>query len=409
MKALALLVALAACASPTSSPSLDKVRPPWGPMTGGTTVELLGNHFDPDVNRVFVGGREASVVRTIDEQHLEVVIPPSDLAGDAEILVITPHDNVIATDKFRYSEPPAIDSVSPDRVVLSAPPATVTVRGRGFADEAAGIPTVLVNGQPVADVTVRNDSVITFEAPPGVPLSRASIDLINDRGSTRARGFRYAVSDHPGLLAFDQSSGTFATFYDPVTGEATEIPSISNTSKCIYGVIGDGDGTYWVSDYCIQGGQWGFGRLDLYTQTVVDTIVTNRLYPTIARHRGTLYAIEYSSNRFGRLAPTGDLFEWIGSSTVPCCDYGLASDDTTLWIVARLAGVLSIATIDPDTGTTGTPVPLVPPASVIDTRWYAGTIYAVTNSGMLVTIDPTTGVVTELVYVGTSYGLEVFE
>ena len=87
MKALALLVALAAGASPTSSPSLDKVRPPWGPMTGGTTVELLGNHFDPDVNRVFVGGREASVVRTIDEQHLEVVIPPSDLAGDAEILV----------------------------------------------------------------------------------------------------------------------------------------------------------------------------------------------------------------------------------------------------------------------------------------------------------------------------------
>ncbi|GEM_PF-7059888 len=409
MKASAVFLVLAACASPTTAPSIEKVRPPWGPMTGGTTIELLGNDFDPDVNRVFIGGREAPVARTIDEQHLEVVIPPSDLAGDAEILVVTPHDNVIATDKFRYSEPPTIDSVSPDRIVLSALPATVTVRGSGFADEAAGTPTVLVNGQPLPDVTVRNDTVLTFEAPPGVALSRASIDVINARGSTSARGFRYAVSEHPGLLAFTQGSGTFATFYDSVTGEATDIPSVSSSSRCIYGVIGDGDGTYWVSDYCLQGSQWGFGRLDLSTQTVVDVIVTNRLYPTIARHRGALYAIEYSTNRFGTLAPTGDSFAWIGSTTVQCCDYGLASDDSTLWIVARLAGVLSIATIDPDTGTIGTPIPLVPPTSVIDTRWYAGAIYAVTNNGMLVTIDPATGVVTELVYVGTSYGLEVFE
>jgi hypothetical protein len=406
--ALALVLAVAACTQPDSAPSIAKLRPPWGPITGGTAVEILGQHFDPYVNRVYIAGREASVVRTIDEQHLEVVIPPGTSAGDAEVLVVTASDTVIATGVFRYSGPPEIESVSPAKVVLTTP-TIVSVRGSGFVDEEAGDPLVLVNGQPVPEVTVRSDSWITFEAPPGVAFSRSEIQIVNRRGSANTRGFVYALTDRPGLLVFNLSSGSFATFYEPISGDVTSVPYISSGGHpCIYGVIRDPGGVYWASDYCTLG-DWGFGRIDLATQTVVDGIPTGRLYPTMARHRGILYAMEYSTNRFGTLSPTGDEFTQIGTTTVACCEYGLASDDTTLWLVARDAGIAAIRTVDPETGTLGPAIPLVPNTLISDLRWYAGTIYGTTTSGNLVTIDPTTGVVTTLTFVGNAYALEVFE
>lgn len=404
--AVIVVVALAACASPESAPSITKLRPPWGPMTGGTTVEVYGDRFDLSANRVFIGGREASVVRTIDDRRLEIVIPPGEHAGDAEIVVVTPHDNAAATGLFRYSAPPVIESVTPAKVILSQP-TTITVRGSGFVDEEAGATLVMVGGQ-IVDAVVRDDSRITFEAPPGVAFTRADIELLNQRGRTNARGYLHALTDRPGLLAFNLNTGAFARFYDPTTGAISTVPYTSGNRPCIYGVIGDGDGTYWASDYCVSG-EFGFGRIDLGAQALVDTVVTGRLYPAMARHRGTLYAVEYSTNRFGTLAPAGDSFTQVGTATFSCCDYGLASDGTTMWLAARDNNVPSIRTIDPDTGEVGASVSLTPAFSISDLRWLDGTLYATTTNGNLVTIDPATGTVTTLGQIGSSYALEVLE
>lgn len=408
MKALVVLLAFTACAAPDSAPTIDKIRPPWGPMTGGTSVEILGRHFDPYVNRVFVGGREAAVTKTIDDQHLDIVIPPSDRPGDVEVVVVTPDDNTTAAELFRYSAPPEIESVTPARVLLSGPPVMVTLRGNGFIDEDAGTPLVIVDGQPIADVDVRDDSTLRFQAPSGVAFTRADIQVVNQRGSVSAPGYRYAVSDHPGLLVFGLNSGTFVTFYDPTNDNTVFVPEVPANNLCLYGVIGDGEGTYWGSDYCALG-EWGFGRIDLAKQQLVDTVVTGRLYPSMTRHRGVRYAIEYSSNRFGTLSTAGDAFAPIGTMTFSCCDFGLASDDTTMWLVSREVNVPTIRTVDPETGTLGASVPLTPNTSVSDLRWFDGVLYATTTSGYLVTIDPGTGVVTTLFYVGNSYGLEVFD
>ncbi len=405
MRTALLLAVLVACASPDSAPAIEKARPPWAPMVGGTTVELFGTSFDPAVNRVFVGGREAPVVRTIDDEHLEIVVPPSDKPGDAEIVVISPTGTVIATGVFRYSEPPAIDSVSPSRVNLAGPPTTVSIRGRGFLDEEAGAPTVLVDGQLVAEVTVRDDSWLTFEAPLGSAFSRANIDVINQRGATAARGFFYTLTDRPGLLVFNLGINKFATFYEPTEGALVHVPYVSSNRPCIYGVVRDAAGTYFASDYCSLP-DWGFGRIDLSAQRIVDGVVTGRLYPAMVQHRGTLYAVEYQTDRFGTLSATGDTFTPIGS--VPCCDVGLASDNTTMWLVAR-NGTPAIRTIDPDTGAVGDSVTLVPPTSISDLRWFAGTLYGTTSNGNLVTIDPDTGAVTTLAFVGNAYALDVFD
>ncbi|MFN0253699.1 MAG: IPT/TIG domain-containing protein [Kofleriaceae bacterium] len=409
MRTLVLLaiVAACACASPDIEPSIAKARPPWAPMTGGSTIELYGEGFDPHVNRVFVGGREASVVRTIDDTRLDIVVPPSEQAGDVEIVVVTSTRNVIATGIFRYSEPPTVDSVTPARVIASAP-TTISVHGRGFIDEEAGDPIVLVDGTPLADVTVRSDSLLVFDAPPGVPFSRAQIEVINQRGRANKPGYVHALTDRPGLLAFNNNTSAFATFYDPIDQLTIEIPYVSSARPCIYGVIGDGAGTYYASDYC-SFGDWGFGRIDLAAQRSVDGIVHGRLYPTIARHRGVLYAIEYQSNRFGTLAASGDSFTQIGTVTAPCCSVGLASDDATMWLVAQEGVGPTIRTIDPESGVTGPSVPLVPPTAVSDLRWFAGTIYATTSSGSLHAIDPATGTVTTIGFVGSTHALEVLE
>jgi hypothetical protein len=407
MKIAALIVLLVACASPDSEPSVAKARPPWAPMTGGVTVELYGEGFDPHVNRVFVGGREAPLVRTIDGERIDIVVPPGD-AGDADIVVVTPEKSVIATGIFRYSEPPAIESVTPARVITSAGPTPISIHGRGFVDEEAGEPIVLVDGVPLLEVTVRSDSLLVFDAPPGVPFSRSQIQVINQRGTATMPGYVHALTDRPGLIAFNSNTGVFATFYDPVDHVTIQVPHVTGTRPCIYGVIGDGAGTYYASDYC-SFGDWGFGRIDLAAQRSVDGVVHGRLYPTITRHRGVLYAIEYQSNRFGTLSATGDTFTQIGTITAPCCSVGLASDDTTMWLVAQEGVGPTIRTIDPETGDTGASVPLVPATSVSDLRWFAGAIYGTTSGGSLFVIDPATGAVTTIGFVGSTNALEVFE
>lgn len=409
MRALALVMLVAACATPDNAPTIEKVRPPWGPTSGGTVVLLLGDNFDPYVNRVFVGGREAPLVRTLDEQHLEVVIPPGERAGDAEIMVVTPTDNAIGSGVFRYSEPPSIDSVSPTKVLLSELPTTISLHGRGFADEEAGAPIVLVDGRPPDDVTVRSDSLITFDAPAGVAFSRANIELVNQRGSTSARGYVHAVSDRPGLILYATSgeSSVFAWFYEPVAAELLAIPRSGTSRPCLYSAMTSATGAHVASAYCLEF-PYAYARVELATQNIVDLVPTN-LYYAMTRHENENYGVDLGSRRFGTFADDGTGFV-PRSALLPGFQFGLASDRGTLYLAGRdAASVPSISTIDPQTGMRGALVPLQTFLDVNDMVAHEGVIYAVTSDGRLVTIDPTTGLVTPLVTFGQSYAMDVIE
>lgn len=403
-----LVAGLVACSAPDSAPSLDKARPPWGPMTGGTVIELFGNNFDPDVNRVYIAGREAPVVRTLDDQRLEVVIPPGERPGDAEILVVTAHDNVIATGVFRYSDPPAIESVSPSKVLLSDASTLISIHGRGFVDEQAGQPIVVVNGQPVAEVDVRDDSTITFEAPAGIAFTRASIDVINQRGSTSARGYWYALSDRPGLILYASSGeDTFAWFYEPVDAELVAIPRSGPSRPCLYSAMTNALGEHVASAYCLEY-PYAFARVDFQAQNIVDLVPTT-LYYAMTRHADKNYGIDISSRRFGTFADDGTAFEPI-SPFLSGFQFGLASDRGTLYIAARdAASTPSISTIDPHTGERGATVPLSTFLDVYDMVAFDGALYAVTSDNQLVIIDPVTGTVTPLVTFGQSFAMDVLE
>lgn len=403
MVARHVLVALTACtfgacASPDIE-TIERAEPAWGPLSGGTTIDVYGSGFDRDVNRVFVGGRESPLVRTIDDTHLTVVIPPSNVPGDAELLVVAAPHTLSAHGLFHYSAPPTIDAITPADLALSALPATIVIHGTGFADEDAGPPTVLVDGKPVTEITVISDTQLELAAPAGIAFTRPTIDLINQRGRTAARGPRYTPSANPGLLVFNFYGESFAWFYDLETGALSSIPITSGSHPCIYGAT-IVEGEVWASDACAQG--FAFGRVDLGAQKVVDHIPSpDHLYTAIARYAGLLYAYDYDTAQFGTFDPaTPNDFATIGEEFHTPTE-GLASDGDTLW---SLRGTM-LSTIDPSTGDPVTSIPLTGVFGSFDVTelvWFAGTLYTTTTNQRLWAIDPATGAAVDRGYIGPS-------
>lgn len=405
--AVVVLVGLVvACSPPGSAPAIDKLRPPWAPLSGGTTIDITGA-FDPYVNRVFVAGREAPIVRTLDAEHLEVVVPPGDAPGDADLVVIANDENVTATGLFHYSAPPAIASVTPAKVLVSDLPTTVVVHGSGFVDEEAGVPVVVVGGQVIEDVHIRDDATLSFKAPTGIAFTRPEIEVMNQRGRASARGFRYAVSDAPGVLIYATSGeGAFGWFYAPATQELTTIPRTGGAQPCIYAAMTGAGGDHMASAYCLP--SYSYARVDFEAQSLVD-IVPTTLYYAMTRHEGVNYGIDLNARRFGSFADDGTGFTAI-SPTLTGFQFGLASTAGTLYVAMRdAASVPSISTIDPATGERGPTMPLAQPVDVYDMVALDGALYAVTSDARLVTIDPATGAVMTLATFGVSYALDVIE
>lgn len=406
-----LLLALAACdGDATDAPTLLGSTPPYGPLVGGTRITLTGSGFTSGgaaPNRVLVAGQEAPLAATIDDATLEVVIPAGAQPGDAEIVVLNGNGNTRATGIFHYSTPPAITAVEPASVVYSSG-ATITLRGTGFLDEDAGDVTVVAGGQLVTDVEVTSDTTLTFTAPIGRPLMQPDLELVDGRGrATRSRAFRYAPSLRRGLLLFPHSAN-FAVFFDPADHSTVVVPWAVAPAVRFTAVVRDPHGDYWGVDR-----NAGFGRIDMNAQRLEAPIQAEGWFPAMTRIGDELLGLERGSLRFGVFDPATGGFTARGADLVPCCgSYGLASSDGgTTYLTAREAGTVGIYPIDPLTGARGTPVPLVAPPGfhLEDMRFFDGTLYASTGSGTLVTIDPTTGVVTTLpVNLGRFSAMELY-
>ena len=409
-RAATILVVVAACSDAGSGGDAVRIigaTPPYGPLVGGTQVTLAGAGF-ADETRVFFGGREAPLAAVIDDATVDVVIPPADEPGDAEILVVNQHGNARASGVFHYTAPPEIESVAPADVVFSSTSTRVTVRGSGFRDEGAGDVSVLVDGVLASEVQVAADGELTFLAPPGRALVRPDIEIVNQRGRTIATGFRYTPSDRPGLLLFGWSGAGFALYVDPVDKSAVTIPWIGFPAVRLTAVIRDGAGEYWGVDRNAI-----FGRIDMRRQALADLVPTAGWFPTLVRVGDQYFGIERGSLRFGTLDPVTGAFGSIGTASLPCCgSYGLAADGSTLYLTSRSGSAVSIRTIDTTTGELGDPVSITaaPGFHVEEMRFFAGTLYAASRDGTLVSIDPATGATTVILGgIGRYNAMEIFE
>lgn len=409
MKAALVVLAIAACNAESNGVVLVAAQPGFGPLVGGTKITLTGGGFTaPDHVRVFVGGREAPLVALLDDATLDVVIPPGDEAGDAELIVLNTRGNATATGLFRYSTPPSISGVTPAKIIPGLA-IRMTITGSGFLDEDAGLPAVLVDGVPAGNVSVASDTVLSCDAPAGQLLVRPDVEVVNVRGAaTKPSAFRYVPSDRAGLLLFPKFGPIFAVYLDPTTNQVINVPRLPTAGDLFTAVVRDDAGDYWAID---RNGR--FGRIDMRMQRIADPLQMGSGFPTMIRLGGEYLALDRSLRRFGRVDPLLGVFFPRGDS-IPCCgSYGLASDGTTLYFTARSGAPTIIKTLDPITGEQGTAVPLDVTGfnvHVEEMRFFAGKLYAASRDGTIRTIDPTTGVTSVLpVSINRTGAMELFE
>ena len=408
---LLALLGLAACADPPdAAPEVLTADPPYGPLAGGTLITLRGDNFDPTA-RVLVGGREAPLAFARTRTELDVVIPPGDEPGDAELVVLGAHGTAIEPALFRYAAPPTVTAVSPANIPFDAGTTQLTLEGTGFLDDGAGELTILVDRLPVTPeaVSVLSDTEVSFTAPAGPAFVRPTLEVVNLRGSAKkTRAFRYAPGPNGGLLLFSRFGTAFATFYDPVTGRSFSIPRMPTASTSLTTVVADERGDLWGVDRSRR-----IGRIDFRTQTLVDPVAIAQLFPALVRVGPRWFGIDRLQRRFGSFDPVSNVFSALSPQVLPCCgSYGIAFDGTTVWYTARGGTGINLTPVSTVTGEPGVPVSIQDGASLHfeELRYYKGTFYATGSDETLRMIDRTTGATTVVpVSPGRCNAMEVVE
>jgi hypothetical protein len=182
-------LAEAFCYLARRAPTIASVEPGSGPATGGTGVLVRGDHLDL-VTVVLVGGQRAANFKARGGE-LAFVTPPR--SGDGAVdLELRAADGASAVRKNAFSyvpvPPPAIRSVTPNRGAVAGG-TEVTIAGEHFVPGA----TVLVDGEPVASVKVRDKGTILFTAPRGQDGAMVDIAVRNPTGqqAVAKRAFLY--------------------------------------------------------------------------------------------------------------------------------------------------------------------------------------------------------------------------
>jgi hypothetical protein len=396
-------------------PTLESSAPDFGPLAGGTRIVLTGSGFSRGgaaPNRVLIGGHEALLASAIDDSTLEVTVPPGEMPGAADIVVINHNGIGMSSSVFHYSAAPSVTSVTPGDVLNTAGSTRMTITGTGFKDEGAGFVQVLLDGMPAVDVQVMSDTQITFTAFASPALSRPALSVRNDRGEgVKPRAFRYVPSTRGGLLLFpQQSSDAFFYFFDPVDQSVIAVPHVNpSPTLVVRGVVVDPDG-----DYAAFLRDGTYGKIDFRTQTVRDPVQTNNQLPAVVNVSGTLLGVSRRSQQFGKFDPVKATFTSIGASSVMCCgSFGIAADASGTTFVSTSAG---ISTIDRTTGVLGTNHPFAPALHIQDMRFLGPTLYGVVRNAVnssnsdLVTINPNTGSSAVIKsFTGRITSLEVFQ
>jgi hypothetical protein len=397
-----------------STPTIMAVEPDFGPLPGGKRVIITGSGFlngGAPPNRVVIGNREALQAGVIDDETLEVVIPEADSPGDVDVVVFNDNGFSMAEAAFRYSSEPAIDSVTPAEVPYDATSTTITLAGSGFADEDAGVTTVLVDGEPALDVDVVSDTQVTFTAPQGVIGTTADIVVVNGRGDGNDDdAYRYVDSGSGALIMvpITRTNEYWATVYDIGNDEFVQIPkrnrggggdegafrAWARAGGVLYGLHRDGT---WV-------------QIDFGEQIETTGGGGGARFPNMVGVGDTIYAYNLNGGTFGTVNPeTGVHTAIVGNPPWICCRNHIAANAAGNLFAITPAG--TVVSVDEETGAHGTPVTLSQNLHFTGARFVGTTLYAVTKTGDIVTVNTASGAVTTVATSGTFQvsDLEVFE
>ena len=170
--------------------SVTSIEPALGPTDGGLPATVHGTGFDARTNFV-IGEREAQDVRVLDPYTAEVIIPPADTRGTADVLA-TGSGFARLEDGFEYQERPWLDALLP-QVGSTTGGEILRVDGRGIREGC-----LLIFGAGTAVVERSDVGWLLAESPGG---SSGPADVAVDCGEA---GFSY----HVGAFSFVDEATT---------------------------------------------------------------------------------------------------------------------------------------------------------------------------------------------------------
>jgi hypothetical protein len=183
------------------APTVTSLKPPAGPVNGGTVLKLEGSNFVAPIN-VTVGGRPCSSLVVTSEKAASCVTPTG-TAGIADVVVTTPGGT--ATGSFTYDDVPSISTVTPDQGPVAGG-TTITLSGSGFVPGTG----VSVGGSTCGSLIIVDQSTASCVTPPG--STGAAEVLVSNPGGTASGNFTY--DDVPTLSSVTPTTG-------PLTGGTT--------------------------------------------------------------------------------------------------------------------------------------------------------------------------------------------
>lgn len=185
---------------PGPAPTVSSISPSSGARAGGTNVTITGTGFQSGAT-VTIGGASATSVTVVDDTQITAVTPVGGSA--AANVVVTNVDTQFATlvGGFVY-DPPTITSLSSNSGT-TAGGQTVTATGTGFIAPV----TVTVGGASATNVTVLDDTSVSFDTPAG-SAGAASV-VLTSVGQTASTTYTY-VNPPPAITSFTPSSGSRA-------------------------------------------------------------------------------------------------------------------------------------------------------------------------------------------------------
>lgn len=191
--------------------SLGGVEPSSGPSAGGSPVTVRGSGFLNQPIFLF-GGREAPVVRVVDDRQALVITPPGE-PGFVSVSALAGDSSVRLEDGFTYQDE-GVPPSNPSLRVLSCSPASgppeggtrVTLVGTGFRPDAS----VRVGALPATEVTFVSDSMLTARTAPGSPGPARILVRQSTAGAWLDGAFEYAVGDGPEILSVDPPDGAWS-------------------------------------------------------------------------------------------------------------------------------------------------------------------------------------------------------
>jgi hypothetical protein len=212
-----------------------------------------------------------------------------------------------------------------------------------------------------------------------------------------------------GLLVFLRFSSLFAVLIDPTTKSMLEIPREPGSVEAFTSVISDNNGDYWATD---RNGR--FGRINMRTQTLENSIPLAQRIPAMSRMDDDVIAIDRNSRLVGLFEPRDGSFTPLTANALSCCgSWGIAVDGALVYLSNRQNGVVSLSTFDTNSGEFATPVVVTGTQGFLhieEMRVLDGVLYATTTQSRLIKIDPITGASTEILTLpGRGNAMEVLE